>query len=150
MIWVDADACPVRAEAEAVATRRRVPMTLVCNGGIRPSQNPLVDTVYVGDVLDAADDHIADASGAGDVVVTDDLPLANRVLNAGARVVKTNGEELTTRNIAPKLAARNAADIVRGGGLAGMEGGGGRPFTKRDRAAFSQALDRILTALERA
>ncbi|MEL7026025.1 MAG: YaiI/YqxD family protein [Pseudomonadota bacterium] len=149
MIWVDADACPVRAEAEAVATRRKTPMTLVCNGGIRPSQNPMVETVYVGNALDAADDHIAEAAASGDVVVTDDLPLADRALKAGAAVIKPNGEELTTRNIAPKLAARNAADISRGGGLAMLEGGKGRPFTKRDRAAFSQSLDRVLTALER-
>ncbi len=150
MIWVDADACPVRTEAETVATRRKVPMTLVCNGGIRPSQNPIVDTVYVEDALDAADDYIAEAAGVGDVVVTDDLPLADRALNNGACVLKTNGEELTTRNIAPRLAARNAADIARGGGLATIEGGSGRPFTKRDRAAFLQALDKTLTALERA
>ncbi len=150
MIWVDADACPVRTEAETVATRRKVAMKLVCNGGIRPSQNPLVEMVYVGDALDAADDLIAASSQSGDIVVTDDLPLADRALNAGARVLKTNGEELTTRNIAPKLAARNAADIARGGGLAMLDGGKGRPFTNRDRAAFSQALDRVLTALERA
>lgn len=125
-------------------------MKIVCNGGIRPSGNPLVEVVYVGDALDAADDLIATHAGPGDVVVTDDLPLADRALVAGAYVVKTNGEELTTRNIAPRLAARNAADIVRGGGLATMEGGGGRPFTRADRARFSQALDRILTQLDRA
>ncbi len=149
MIWVDGDACPVRAEAEKVATRRTTPMKIVCNGGIRPSSNPLVEVVYVGDTLDAADDLIAESAHAGDVVVTDDLPLANRALGAGARVLKTNGEELDTRNIAVRLAARNAADIQRGGGLATLDGGGGRPFTNADRARFSQALDRTLTALER-
>lgn len=149
MIWVDGDACPVRAEAEAVGSRRKTRVKIVCNGGIRPSENPLVEVVYVGDALDAADDLIAESVGTGDVVVTDDLPLADRALVAGAHVLKTNGEELTTRNIAPKLAARNAADISRGGGLAGMEGGGGRPFTKADRGRFSQSLDRILTRLER-
>ncbi|MDJ1009395.1 MAG: DUF188 domain-containing protein [Paracoccaceae bacterium] len=149
MIWVDGDACPVRSEAETVATRRKTAMKIVCNGGIRPSANPLVEVVYVGDALDAADDLIAEQAGAGDVVVTDDLPLADRALGAGARVVKPNGEELTTRNIAPKLAARNAADIARGGGLAMLSGGGGQPFSKADRARFAQALDRVLTALER-
>lgn len=150
MIWVDGDACPVRGEAETVATRRGKPLSIVCNGGIRPSANPLVEVVYVGDALDAADDLIAERAGPGDVVVTDDLPLADRALGAGARVLKMNGEELTSRNIAPKLAARNAADIARGGGLAMLEGGGGgRPFTKADRARFSQALDRVLVALSR-
>lgn len=147
MIWVDGDACPVRAEAETVATRHRQPVKIVCNGGIRPSANPLVEVVYVSDVLDAADDLIAESARQGDIVVTDDLPLADRALGAGARVLKTNGEELTTRNIAPKLAARNAADIARGGGAAMLDGGGsGRPFTKADRARFSQALDRLLVA----
>jgi uncharacterized protein len=150
VIWVDGDACPVRGEAERVATRRKIPLKIVCNGGIRPSPNPLVEVVYVGCGFDAADDLIAGRAAAGDVVVTDDLPLADRALVAGARVVKTNGEELDTRNIAPRLAARNAADIARGGGLAMLDGGGGgRPFTGADRARFSQALDRILAALER-
>ena len=46
-IFIDADACPVKAEAERVATRHGVKMLLVSNGGIRPSQNPLVESVFV-------------------------------------------------------------------------------------------------------
>ncbi|MEO0831209.1 MAG: DUF188 domain-containing protein, partial [Pseudomonadota bacterium] len=73
-LYIDADACPVKAEAERVATRLRVPMVLVCNGGLRPSQNPLVSIVLVDDTLDAADLWIAETCGPGDVVVTSDVP----------------------------------------------------------------------------
>ncbi|MFN3578189.1 MAG: DUF188 domain-containing protein, partial [Tabrizicola sp.] len=69
-IYVDADACPVRAEAETVATRHKVRMVVVSNGGIRPSQNPLVESVFVGSGPDEADKWIAEACGPGDVVVT--------------------------------------------------------------------------------
>ena len=70
MIYVDADACPVKAEVERVGTRHKVQMFVVSNGGIRPSQNPLVETVVVPDGPDVADMWIADRAGAGDVVIT--------------------------------------------------------------------------------
>lgn len=121
-LYIDADACPVKAEAETVATRHRVKMVLVSNGGIRPSANPLVESVYVGSGLDEADRWIADHAGPGDVVVTGDIPLAARCLEGGARVIKHNGEELTARNIGMVLATRDlmadlrSADPFRQGG----------------------------------
>ena len=63
MIWVDADACPVKQEAERVATRLGVPVAFVSNGGLRPSQNPLVRMVYVAEGPDEADKHIAERAG---------------------------------------------------------------------------------------
>ncbi|MEM9709214.1 MAG: YaiI/YqxD family protein [Pseudomonadota bacterium] len=150
MIWVDGDACPVRAEAERVALRQKVPMRIVCNGGIRPSEAELVEVIYVDSGLDAADDLIAERAGPGDVVVTGDLPLADRALSAGAKVLKPDGEELTERNISVRLAARNAADIARGGGLATIEHRAGKAFSKADRARFSEALDRVLKEVGRA
>ena len=72
-IYIDADACPVKAEAERVATRHRVAMVLVSNGGIRPSANPLVQSVFVPDGPDEADKWIAGQCGPGDVVVTGDI-----------------------------------------------------------------------------
>ena len=104
VIWIDADACPVKAEAERVATRHGVRMVLVSNGGIRPSANPLVESVYVTAGPDEADKHIADACGPGDVVVTGDIPLAAKCVAAGARVLKHNGEELTAANVGMALA----------------------------------------------
>ena len=100
-LYIDADACPVKAEAERVATRLRVPMVLVCNGGLRPSQNPLVSLVVVPDGPDEADKWIAETCGPSDVVVTADIPLADRCLKAGAQVLQPNGEGLTQANIGP-------------------------------------------------
>src|SRR5690606_25545042 len=94
MIWVDADACPVKAEVEVVATRLRAEVRMVSNGGIRPSANPLVQMVYVPEGPDVADIWIAERAGPGDVVVTADIPLAARCVAAGARVLKPNGEAL--------------------------------------------------------
>jgi Uncharacterized protein conserved in bacteria len=121
-VIVDADACPVRAEAERVATRNRVPLLLVCNGGIRPPANPLVEVVIVDEGPDVADKWIAEQCGPGDVVVTSDMPLAARCVEAGARVLRHNGEALTQANIGSQLAMRDlmsdlrAADPFRQGG----------------------------------
>ena len=144
MIWVDADACPVRAEAEAVATRAGVPLTHVCNGGIRPSPNPLVTVRYVPDGPDEADKLIAESCGPGDVVVTADIPLAARAVEAGARVVKPDGEALTAANVGTALANRDLMTDLRAADP--FRQGGGRPFGKADRARFKDALERALRA----
>ena len=99
MIYIDADACPVKDEAERVATRLGVKLLMVCNGGLRPSANPLVELVYVADGADEADKWIAERAGKGDVVVTNDIPLAAKCVAAGAQVIKPNGEVLTAVNI---------------------------------------------------
>ena len=142
-LYVDADACPVKAEAERVATRHKVPMVLVCNGGIRPSANPLVSLVVVEAGLDVADDWIAERAGAGDVVLTSDLPLADRVIKAGARAVQPNGEVLTASNISGRLATRDLMTEMRAANPLN-QGGGGAAFSKADRARFLQALDQLL------
>ncbi len=129
-IFVDADACPVKDEAERVAVRHGLRLLMVSNGGIRPSANPLVESVFVAAGPDEADKWIADQAGPGDVVVTADIPLAARVIAGGAVVVKHNGEVLTGRNIGNVLATRDlmadlrSADPFRqGGGAAVFQGG---------------------------
>ena len=152
VIWVDADACPVKAEVERVAVRHRLPVRMVCDGGLRPSPNPLITVVYVTEGLDAADDHIAQNAGPRDVVLTNDIPLADRAIAAGARVLRFDGEELTTRNIAAKLAARNAADAYRAETAASADlrpARGGPAFTDRDRSRFSNALERVVREVAR-
>ena len=94
-IYLDADACPVRAEAERVADRLGVRLFIVCNGGLRPSAHPLVEMVFVASGADEADKWIADHAGVGDVVITGDIPLAAKCIATGARVIKHNGERLT-------------------------------------------------------
>jgi len=141
-VFVDADACPVKAEAERVATRLGVPMVLVSNGGIRPSPNPLVESVFVAAGPDEADKWIAEACGPGDVVVTGDIPLAARCLSAGAWVVKHNGEELTTANIGMVLATRDLMTDLRAADP--FHQGRGKMFGRAERSRFLDVLDRIL------
>lgn len=141
-IFIDADACPVKAEAERVATRLGVRMVLVSNGGIRPSANPLVESVFVAAGPDEADKWIAEACGPGDVVVTGDIPLAARCVAAGARVVKHNGEELTAANVGMALATRDLMADLRAADP--FRQGGGKLFSKADRSRFLDVLDRVL------
>lgn len=147
-LYIDADACPVKAEAERVATRLRVPMVLVCNGGLRMPANPLVSLKIVAEGPDEADKWIADQCGPGDVVVTGDLPLADRCLKAGAQVLRHDGEALTLANIGPRLATRDLMADIRAADP--FHQGGGAAFGKADRARFLQSLDRALTAALRA
>ncbi|MBW4706617.1 YaiI/YqxD family protein [Roseobacter sp. YSTF-M11] len=143
-LFIDADACPVKAEAEKVATRHRVTMYVVSNGGLRPSQNPLVETVIVPDGPDVADMWIADRCGKGDVVVTGDIPLAAKCVEAGALVLKHNGEPLTAANIGNVLATRDLMADLRAADP--FRQGGGKGFTKADRSRFLDALERVLRA----
>lgn len=144
ILWLDADACPVRAEAETVAIRHGVALRVVCNGGIRPSAHPLVQMVYVPATPDAADLHIAEHAAPGDLVVTNDLPLADRAIKAGARVLRPDGSALTPANIGPALATRDLmADLREASPLAAPKSGG-QGFTKADRARFLSALDQAL------
>lgn len=147
MIYIDADACPVKDEAERVATRLGVKMLMVCNGGLRPSANPLVELVYVADGADEADKWIAERAKKGDVVVTNDIPLAAKCVEAGARVLKHDGEPLTTANIGNVLATRDLMQDLRAADP--FRQGGGRPFSKADRSRFLDALDRVTRAAER-
>ncbi|MFD2739650.1 YaiI/YqxD family protein [Sulfitobacter aestuarii] len=141
-LYIDADACPVKPEAERVATRHKIRMFVVSNGGLRPSPNPLVETVIVPDGPDVADMWIAERCGPGDVVVTGDIPLAARCVEAGAQVLKHNGEALTRANIGNVLATRDLMADLRAADP--FRQGGGKGFTKADRSRFLDALERTL------
>ncbi|WP_265502197.1 YaiI/YqxD family protein [Paracoccus beibuensis] len=141
-LYIDADACPVKAEAERVAVRMGVPMVLVCNGGLRMPTHPLVRLQIVAEGPDEADKWIADNCGAGDVVVTGDLPLADRCIKAGAAVLTHAGEVLDAANIGPRLATRDLMADLRSADP--FRQGSGAAFAKADRARFLQTLDREL------
>ena len=145
-LLIDADACPVKAEAERVATRFGLEMLLVSNGGVRPSPNPLVRSVYVPAGSDEADKYIADACTPRDVVVTSDIPLAAKCLGKGAQVIKHNGEVLTAANIGMILAARDLMADLRAADP--FLAGGGKPLAKADRTRFLDNLDRMLRAAQ--
>ena len=146
-LYVDADACPVKDECTRAAERLGTRVFLVCNGGLRPSAHPLVEVVFVTEGPDEADKWIADRAGAGDVVVTADVPLAAKCVAAGARVLKHDGEVLSEANIGNVLATRDLMADLRAADP--FRQGGGRPFSRQDRARFSAALDRALRAAAR-
>ena len=141
IIYVDADACPVRTEAIKVAERHGLQICIVSNGGIRPDASPLVQTVVVDGGPDVADMWIAERAGVGDICVTGDIPLAARCIAAGARVVKHNGEVLDRANIGQVLGMRDLmADLRAANPL--NQGGGGKPFSQQDRSRFLDVLER--------
>jgi uncharacterized protein YaiI (UPF0178 family) len=142
VIYVDADACPVRDETVRVAERHAHPVAFVSNGGIRPSRHPLVSVVVVSEGADAADKWIAERIAPGDVCVTADVPLAARVLERGARALAPNGEAFTAANIGPRLATRDLMADLRAADP--FRQGGGRSFAKADRSRFLDALERTL------
>lgn len=143
-ILVDADACPVKAEIATVAARHGLGVTLVANGGLRPSRDPSVRIVIVGAGFDAADDWIADAAEAGDVVVTADIPLAARCVDKGALAVTPQGRILDAANAGAALAARNLSQSLREPGTISTYNAA---FGAADRSRFLQALE---TAVRRA
>lgn len=138
----------MKAEAERVATRHGLTMYVVSNGGLRPSQNPLVETVIVAAGADEADMWIADRCGPGDIVVTGDIPLAAKCIEAGARVLRHNGEAFTATNIGQQLAMRDLMADLRAANPLGMQGGG-KGFGKADRSRFLDTLEREIRAAKR-
>jgi uncharacterized protein YaiI (UPF0178 family) len=146
-IYVDADACPVKEEVYRVAARHQLPVSVVANGLIRVPADPLVERVAAGAAPDAADDWIAQRAGAGDIVITADIPLASRCVKAGAEVIAPNGRVFTDDAIGMTLAVRNLMHDLRS---AGEVTGGPRPFSPRDRSAFLAALEQAIRRLQRA
>jgi uncharacterized protein YaiI (UPF0178 family) len=146
-LYIDADACPVKEEAERVATRHKIAMKVVSNGGLRPSANPLVEHVIVDAGPDVADMWIAERAGPNDVVITGDITLAAKCVEAGARVLKHNGEALTAANIGNVLATRDLMTDLRAADP--FRQGGGKGFSRADRSRFLDALERELRAAQR-
>mgnify|MGYP001826735159 FL=1 len=145
-IYVDGDACPVKDEVYRVASRTGVPVTVVANNGLRLPADPLFSLVVVDDKADAADDYIAERAGALTIVITADIPLADRCLKAGATVIAPNGKPFTEASIGGAMAMRSLMQDLRAGG---DQVGGPRPFEKRDRSQFLQALDAAIVRMKR-
>jgi uncharacterized protein YaiI (UPF0178 family) len=147
-IYVDGDACPVRAEVYRVAERLGLQVYVVSNGArpIMPPRLDFVRLVRVAEGSDKADDWIAEQIGAADVCVTSDIPLAARCLKKGARVVSPIGKPFTDANIGSALAGREIARHLR---ELGQTTGGPAPFSKADRSRFLNALDAAIHAARR-
>ncbi len=146
-IYVDADACPVKAEVYRVAERHRLNVYVVANSFIAVPREPFIERVVVGGGFDAADDWIAERVSRGDIVVTADVPLAARCVKAGADAIAPNGRAFTEASVGMALATRNLMQDLR---EAGAVTGGPKPFSARDRSAFLSALDLAVVRLKRA
>jgi uncharacterized protein YaiI (UPF0178 family) len=136
ILYIDADACPVKDEALEIAE-----CVLVSNGGMRPSRYPSARIVTVTAGADVADDWIIDAAVPGDVVVTADIPLAARALEKGALVLNSNGRDFTPESIGTALSMRAFSQHLR---ETGESKGHNAVFTPADRSRFRQSLDRAL------
>ena len=145
-IFVDADACPVKKEVYRVASRYHLAVTLVSNSWMRVPDEPWLTLEVVGEGFDAADDWIVDHVQANDIVVTADIPLADRCLKVGARVIGPTGKPFTENNIGQAVATRSLLADLRG---AGEVTGGPPPITRRDRSMFLQKLDEVIQSIRR-
>ncbi|HEY8614708.1 YaiI/YqxD family protein [Phenylobacterium sp.] len=137
-IFIDADACPVKDEVYKVAARYGLTTTVVSNSFIQIPASPRIERMIVDAGPDVADDWIAERTQPGDIVVTNDIPLAERVLKAGGSAIAPNGREFTPDSIGQALASRAIGEHLRS---LGEMTGGPKPFDRQARSRFLQALD---------
>ena len=140
-IFVDGDGCPVKDETYVVATRYGIPVALVANKRLGIPDGFGIEMVVVEQGPDVADDWIAEHVRAGDVVVTADIPLAARCMEAGARVLGTTGREFSENSIGDRLAMRELKADLRG---AGVMSGGPPAISEKDRSRFLSKLDELV------
>jgi uncharacterized protein YaiI (UPF0178 family) len=145
-IYLDADACPVKEEVYRVARRYEIKVYVVANTPLRVPPDSLIELVVVKGGFDAADDWIAERIGTGDIGVTSDIPLADRCLHCGARVLGPKGEEFTEADIGDALATRALLEMLRQSGEITR---GPSPLTKSDRSRFLAKLDETIHAIRR-
>lgn len=144
-LWIDADATPrdVKEIVLRAAERLTLPVVFVANARVLlPVAHPTARAVRVEGGPDVADRYIAEHAGAGDLAVTADIPLSALLVAARVVVIDPRGELLTSENIGERLTVRDFMEGLRG---AGVETGGPRAYSQRDKQAFAGALDRALT-----
>ncbi|MBF0311687.1 MAG: YaiI/YqxD family protein [Magnetococcales bacterium] len=146
MIYVDADACPVKAEVMRVAERHGLAVHMVSNQWMRLPAHPLLNLQVVSGGLDQADDWIVERIERGDIAVTADIPLAARCLAKGACVVGPTGKPFDEDGIGMALAMRDLNAHLRD---TGEIRGGGPPFGNKDRSRFLQTLEEVIQAFKR-
>ncbi len=146
-LFVDGDACPVKDEVYVVATRYGLSVALVANARLHGPAGFGVEMVVVDGTPDAADDWIAENAGRGDLVVTADIPLAARCIAAGALVLGNDGRPFTEDSIGGALATRDLKSQLR---EVGIDSGGPRALSARDRSRFLSKLDELVQRALRA
>ncbi|WNC69278.1 YaiI/YqxD family protein [Thalassotalea nanhaiensis] len=143
-IWVDADACPVAIKEILfkAADRTQLHTTLFANHAMRIPPSKFISFVRVSSGFDVADDEIVKRVEHGDLVVTQDIPLAAEVIEKGATALNPRGELYTTSNIRARLNMRDFMDTMR---ASGVQSGGPPPLNQADKQAFANNLDRLIT-----
>jgi hypothetical protein len=148
-VWIDADSCPKAAKDQVVkfALKRRFEVLLVAGQAqVKPAYS-CVRLIVVPSGPDAADDYLVEHALPGELVICSDVPLADRLVKKGVAALDPRGREFDERNMGDKLAVRNLFTELR---EQGQIGGGQPPYGERDKQAFANSLDRILTRLQRA
>ena len=146
LVFIDADACPVKDEVYKVAERHGVKTYLIANSWMQMPRDPMIERVIVPAGPDIADDWIAERARPGIVVITADIPLAARCVKAGAEVIAPNGRTFSEQSIGMALATRNLMDQLRS---AGETTGGPPPFCAKDRSTFLSTLHLALERMKR-
>jgi len=143
-IWVDADACPVVIKdiLFRAAERTGVRLTLVANQPVPVPPSRLIQSIQVASGFDVADNEIVKRLGAGDLVITGDIPLAAEVIEKGGHALNPRGELYTTDNIRARLTMRDFMETLRS---SGVDTGGPPPLSQSDRQSFANHLDKFLT-----
>jgi uncharacterized protein YaiI (UPF0178 family) len=145
-VYVDGDACPVKDEVYRVALRHDLKVYVVYCGALRTQAPGRVEFVRVKQGFDAADDWIVEHVSEGDIVVTSDIPLADRCIKKGVRVVAPNGRPFTEESIGEAMANRALMDHLR---AMSAVSGGPAPFAPADRSRFLSTLDEVIQRLRR-
>lgn len=145
-IYIDGDGCSVKDEVYKVAARYKLHVTVVANSHMNVPSDPNITLKIVASGMDAADDWIAENVKEDDIVITTDIPLADRCLKMKSRVVGPKGKEFTEENIGNLLATRELMSHLRSFG----EGKGGpAPMAKKDKSKFLSQLDQIINAIKK-
>ena len=147
VLYIDADACPVKDEALHVAERHGMDVFIVSNSWLRLSVGPKVQKIVVSDGADAADDWIVERVGEGDLVVTNDIPLADRTLKKGGFAIGATGKPFTTANIGTAMAQRALNQHLRESNVLGA--GFNPSFTKQDKSAFLRGMEELIQKIKR-
>ena len=145
-LYIDADACPVKDEVYKVALRYQAPVFVVSNSWIRTPALKLITQIVVDQGPDVADDWIAERADPNAIVITADIPLADRVLKAGGQAIHPAGRVFTADNIGAALGSRMVGEHLRS---MGEITGGPKAFTPADRSKFLQALDAAVVRAKR-
>jgi uncharacterized protein YaiI (UPF0178 family) len=142
-IFIDADDFPnlIKDILIRASVRLNVPLVFVANKPVRAQGTANISIILVPAGPDEADDRIVELAQPGDLVITSDIPLADRVIAKGAFVLNPRGKMYTEENIKDRLAMRGLMNELRD---SGMITGGPATFSKTDRQAFANQLDSFL------